>query len=239
MSMILPDCSRERAIEVLGFIEGIAGYMALMIAADMVGSPEGEKTFDPAVFSIEGSRASEHPVHLALTMANELRNSFGLGLVAIGFIHARRVKVVSVSGMDQVRAANPGVRLIRAAMEECFDRRETVLSSSFPGDEVIEDDCRLHREWRESVGGDPVASFPLFLQDEIVAIVSVTNSLPSGLPADFIKVLATDMAKYGPILPLCRFATRGVAAHVWERIRRTKNDLLGTGRRRRLMNRVI
>ena len=141
--------------------------------------------------------------------------------------------------MDEVRAANPGVRLVRAAMEECFDRRETVLLSGFPGDGVVEDDCRLHGEWRQSVGGDPVASFPLFLQDEIIAIVSVTNSLPNGLPPEFIRILAAEMAKYGPILPLCRFATRGGTAHVLEKIRRAKDDLLGTGRRRTLTKALI
>ncbi|MEE9127676.1 MAG: HlyD family efflux transporter periplasmic adaptor subunit [Planctomycetota bacterium] len=241
MAMVLLDCSRDRAVETLGLVDSIAGYIALMISADMVRKPYGQRTFDPTVFTVESSRASEHPIHLAFTMVNELRNNFGLGLVAIGFIHATRVKVVAISGMDELRASNPGVLRMRSAMEECLDRRESVLYAGGLGqdEDTLEDDCRLHAQWSRVDGGDTVGSFPLFLQDEIVAIVSVRNAIPPGLSKDLLEVLAEEMARYGPLLPLCRAATRSVGAHILEAVARGKKRLLGTGRRKTLIKLLV
>jgi hypothetical protein len=239
MSMILPNCEVEQAVEALEYIDTIAGYLALMISADLVKVPGRDEGFDPAVFELQRSKPSEHPIHLAFSMAHDVKERFDLGLVAIGFIHATRVKVVSVSGMDEVRASNPGVRLIRAAMEECLDRRETVLISGMVGDDLVEDDCRLHAEWSRSTGGDAVASFPLFLQEEVVGIVSVRNSPPNGLPRDVVAILATDLAKYGAILPLCRIASRSLGAHVLETIRGGRQNLLGAGLRRTLIKAFV
>ncbi|MHC4854305.1 MAG: efflux RND transporter periplasmic adaptor subunit [Planctomycetota bacterium] len=233
MSMMLLDCPRERAVELLGVIDSIAGYMGLMIAANI------DQGFDPAIFSVATSRANEHPTHVAFTMANELSNGFGLEMVAIGFIHANRVKVVAISGMDEVRASNPGVRLVRAAMEACLDRREAVLFSGLLGDEEVENDCRLHAQWSRAVGGDAVASFPVLLHDQIVAIVSVRNPLPTGIPRALLGVLAETMTKYGPLLPLCRVASRGVTAHLLENIDSRKKQMLGAGRRKTLIKSLV
>lgn len=232
MSLMLFDCGRQRAIELLDVLDSIAGYMGLMIAANMVRSPEDQKRFDPSIFTIRTSKASQHPIHVAYVMANELGNGFGLDMVAIGFVHANRVKVVAISGMDEVRAANPGVVLIQAAMEACLDRREAVLFHGFVRGGHFEGDCRLHGQWSMALGGDAVASFPLFVQDEIIAIVSIRNALPKGLSNSLLKALADTMQKFGPLLPLCRVASRSLSATLLEEGMRLKKRVFEPGDRK-------
>jgi len=232
MALMLRDCGRQRAVELLDVIDSIAGYMGLMISANMVRTPQDDKGFDPSIFSIKTSKASEHPIHVAFTMVNEISNGFGLDMVAIGFVHANRVRIVAISGMDEVRAANPGVLLIQSAMEACLDRREAVLFQGFLGDGAFEGDCRLHAQWSSALGGDAVASFPLLVQDEIIAIVSVRNALPKGLSNSLLEVLADTLRKFGPLLPLCRVASRSVTAAVLEEVIRLKQRVLQPGNRK-------
>lgn len=239
MSMMISNCDRGRAMETLTLIESISGYMALMIAADISHNADNERALDPSIFAIESHRADGHPTHLAITIVNELTNHFDIGLAAIGFVQANRVHVAAISGLDEVRAPNPGVLLIRAAMEECYDRGETVLLTGILGEREVEDDHRLHSQWSHAANGDAVASFPLFLQGEIIAIVSVRNSVPQGLTKSLIEKLAAEMASYGPMLALCRIASRGLVSHVLESISHGKDRLLGGGSRKTLIKMFI
>jgi len=235
MALALADSDRERALEVLSVAEGIAGYIALIVAANVTGG-DTNSDFDRSIFAVETSSEAEHPVHIAFTIVNELRNRFDIELAAIGFVHARHVKVVAICGMDEVRPANPGVKLIRAAMEECLDREETILVSGTLGDTTgkVEDDCRLHAQWSRESGGDPVASFPLFVGDEVVAVVSLRNGPPNGLQRADVQRLAERIAGYGAILPLCREASRGVVAHARESTGQFVRALFRCGGRRKL-----
>ena len=77
---------------------------------------------------------------------------------------------MAISGMDEVKSSHPGVRSIRAAMEECLDCG-TELTFSSKSEAESTDLPRLHQQWGAGLGGEDVASFPLKLADETVAIV--------------------------------------------------------------------
>lgn len=231
-AIVIHDCEHERAMDVLSWFEGIIGYLALLVARHSV-AEAGSSSTSSTVAATRLSSAAEHPVRLAMEMAAELKNRHDLDMTAIGFVNRSRVKVVAISGMDEVRPADPGVTRIRAAMEECLDFREAVLCGGVfaEGDGKVE--CRLHEQWSASSGGFAVASFPLFAADEIVAIVSVTGSSSNALRSGELQDFAADMADYATLVPLSRDASRGLLTHAVSRVRGITRRI--TGRRRTLL----
>ena len=209
-SIVIPDCNHERALEILSWFEGIVGYLALLVARHGNGEPSASGAARAAT---RQGDAAEHPIRLAIGMVAELKNRHDLDTVAVGFVSGRRVGVVAVSGVDEVRRANPGVARIRSAMEECMDFREGVIFGGALAEGEAYEGCRLHAQWSTATNGLAVASFPLFLGDEIVAIVSVVGSSPNALQRGEIHEFADEMADYAPLVAMSRAASRSLLSH--------------------------
>ncbi len=232
-AIVLQDCDRERALHVLSSFEGISGYLSLLIGKSSVALEEDAHASEKTAVEARAKlvREADDPVRLAFGMAAQIKNRYGLDQISIGFVCGQRVRLVAVCGLDEVRASNPGIKLIQSAMEECLDRESQVICH---GNLVMEggdteDDYRLHLQWSKRVGGESVASFPLEFEDETVAIISVRHSSPGVLSPESISQLAKDMAVYGPLVPLANLASRSVAAHSADSIRKTLLRVFGRG----------
>ena len=59
----------------------------------------------------------ETTAELAFAITNELRNKLGCEQVSLGMVRRGRVKVVSISGLDEVKKQSPGVAAMIGAME--------------------------------------------------------------------------------------------------------------------------
>lgn len=218
-----------RAQQVLTQLEGVLGYLSLLL-----GSETGKTAQVAERREIEPSVAADHPTRLAYAMAAEIVNRHGFELASVGFARGSGIEVVAVSGVDEIRPANPGVQLVRAAMEECMDRAEAIVYSD-RGEGGDEDDCRLHAQWSASLRGDCVASFPLVLIDEVVAVISVSRSGNTPLTRQQVLVVAEEMAGYAALIPLSRAAARGLGAHALASGRSLLRRIAGHGRRRALL----
>lgn len=232
-AIVVGPGDREGALHALSQFEGIMGFISVLASGDGGGGGGGSgvetEHLDP-----QAARAAMHPVRLAFHMVSRLQNRHGLEQVAVGFVQGarKRIRVVAAGGLDDVRAANPGVKLIRAAMEECFDRREIVLC---PGTIVTEDsppqdDCRMHSQWSRSVGGDAVGSFPVRFEDQIVAVVSVRHG--GALETSDLAGFAEELGGYETLVPLASLSVRGVAAHVRDSTMAWARGKLLSGRRK-------
>lgn len=226
-ALMLAECDRSRVLQVMAQLEGVLGYLALLID---VGPSTDKKLAERR--EIRPHAAAEHPVRLAYSMLTDLETRYGFDLTAVGFVDGDRVEVAAISGVDDVRAANPGVATVRAAMEECLDRREVIVYSG--RDDTEQDDCRLHAAWSRSAQGNPVASLPLVCTDEVVAVVSMSQGAGSPLSRDQVLVIAEELSGYAALVPLTRAANRSVAAHAMDSLRRAARQIAGRGRRRNL-----
>lgn len=216
-SFVIRQCTEARGLQILACLEGILGYLALLI-----GGSETARTATVAERrAIEPKAAAQHPQHLAMSIVSEMQTRYGCDLVSIGFVQGSHVRVMAVSGMDEIRRSNPGIELIRASMEECLDRGEAVLCSSSRDAKGDEDDCRLHAQWSHSCQGAVVASFPLVFDDEILAIVSMREG--AGVPIDRQRLLVAEdeMSGYAALVPLSLKASRGLLEHTKDSVRRT------------------
>lgn len=119
----------------------------------------------------------------AFTLVNSLCTKFRCEQVAFGTAGKQRVEVLAVSGLSDIKASSPGVLAVRQAMEECVDQRAIVgwqqqsdnVTASGQVEEVSSPGL-LHRQWAHDCGDSAVLSLPLFIDDEIIAVVSLRRN---------------------------------------------------------------
>lgn len=172
--------------------------------------------------------AAESLEQFAYALTNGLRNKLACQQVALGLVQGAAVRLISISGLDEIKTRSPGVTRIRAAMEECLDAGRPILvgaDASADGDRFI-----LHRQWQASTGGAAVASVPLRTNDRIAAIVSIRRGAGDALREASLAQLISVLEPYAAALLLVREARRSVGAHVQETAARQARDLLGPRR---------
>lgn len=152
---------------------------------------------------------------LAFSLTNELCTKLNCEQVALGLVRGHDVRIVSISGLDDVSARSPGVAAIRAAMEECLDA-DTIIVAGGGGDWSGDEGTggyRLHRQWQAAARGDSVASIPLTAGGATVAIVSFRRGADQPFVASQLAELRAKVEPYAPALLLLRRASRGLIRH--------------------------
>lgn len=230
-ALLLYDRRPEEIVQVMAQLEGLLGYLALLVGG---AQPSQRRTAER--HAVDPTNVADHPQRLAFSLVNELERRHGFALAAVGFVTGSRVAVAAITGVDEVRAANPGIALVRAAMEECLDRGEIVVhAGTSRGSAKNDDDARLHAQWSAANQGRAVASFPLVHLGEVVAVVSLTQGSGTVLEQDNVQVVAEEMANYAPLVPLTRKAVRGLWAHLRDSVVASFRRLAGRGHRRNLV----
>jgi hypothetical protein len=168
---------------------------------------------------------------LAFAITNKLRNRDGCDQVILSRVLGNKVNLLSMSGSDSISPRSPGVKLIRSAVEECVDLKKVVLVQ-----EQNLDDCvgvttggRLHRSWRESVGGGCVASIPIFKDKAIVVVLSVRRGSSQPFSAEDLTELHSLVEPYAAGLEMVRVARRSLLQHMKSVLRDALGSMFSPG----------
>lgn len=162
----------------------------------------------------------ETPEELAFTLANSLRNNLGCEHVAIGLVRRRRVRILAVSGQDDVHGDSPGTLVIQQAMEECLDfGRPIVYQAGHPlsSNEEKVGFC-LHRNWYQVARKAAVCSIPIKIEDRCIAILSIQHKESASFSPDVITQIDGTIQPFGPAFLLLQKASRGLVRHVLEAV---------------------
>ncbi len=166
-------------------------------------------------------KASEYSsrLELAITITNTLRTKSGSEQVALGVVRRRRVQVLSISGLDEVKPQSHGVATVRAAMEECADHGQRIVYQKLQdfrhGSES--DGHRLARQWHQEVGGAAVAVLPIRVRGEISAIVALRRGADHPFTREELDEFAKLVEPYGLALELVERAHQGLREHALRR----------------------
>ncbi len=157
---------------------------------------------------------------LAFSLTNELCSKLSCEQVALGLVRGHNIRIVSISGLDDVSSRSPGAAAIRAAMEECLDADTVIVAGGggdWSGDEVVSG-YRLHRQWQAIARGDAVASMPLKSGDETTAVVSFRRRADQPFLTSQLAELRVKVEPYALALRLLRRASRGLSRHAADNI---------------------
>jgi len=178
-------------------------------------------------------KAAEHSCleELAFAITNGLKTKFSCNQVSLGLVTKQTVRLVSISEMDAVYPRSPGTTQIRQAMEECFDAREIIAQSLVLGAEPTSDNSgyRLHLQWSAAIGNAPVASIPLLVNENCVAVVSLTRPKGKFFEADDLKRIVTAVQPFAPALLMVARSGRSLTAHVKESVQALYSAMLQRG----------
>ena len=158
---------------------------------------------------------------LAFAITNRLRTRDSSEQVVLSTVSGIKTRILAVSGADTVSERTPGLKLLRGAAEECTDLKTIVLDQNEPLEHSpdINQGGRLHKRWRESTGGGCVASIPLILRNEVVAVLSVRRGSAQPFTDADLEELQTLVTPYGAGLEMVRYARRSLASHLWSSTR--------------------
>lgn len=214
------DADRD-ARHQLALLESLAALIG-QCAAD-IGKRGAAKSSSASNQGLSRAAAFETPEQLAFSVTNNLRNKIGAELVALGVEHNRRIRILSISGLDQVRTQMPAVRDVRAAMEECLDRDAVIAVSPDGGfvDEGQSANYRMHAQWHETSRGASVASIPLHQDGRCIAVLSLRRGGESPFTPEELTRIRDVVEPYVTALRLLRKAQRGLLRHAVDAVGET------------------
>jgi multidrug resistance efflux pump len=224
---------RDDAHAALQRLEALATVTAS--AVGFVGlEPETGSSVNAAGSAQALSRAAAvtSPEELAFAITNGLRSKLGCEQAALSVVSGSRVRILSISGLDDVHKRSPGVVQIRAAMEECLDAEAPVVcqQDSSWAEERVSTGHRLHRQWRAATGGDAVASIPMMDAGRCVAIISLRKRGDEAFQRSQIDEIIKLVTPFAAALKLVQRARRGLLRHTWDATWETLGSIMRPGR---------
>jgi biotin carboxyl carrier protein len=146
---------------------------------------------------------------MASLMAGELRRRFGCTRVSIGLIAADRVRVMAVSGADDLDPRSPAVEAIEAAMEETALQDAEVLypepEGATPGTRRV---LHQHARLSELFGPAAIVSIPLRIDGGLVGVMVLERDQTDPFPEASLPLMRLVAEFIGPAVYTRRLADR-------------------------------
>ena len=178
------------------------------------------------VFSRAGEFRSVHEFGYAIT--NTAKQRFGCEQASLGIVHGSKLKLMCISGLDNIKQRSPGVLHIEQAMSECLDAGQPIVEQSrdrWEGSDVAAHGM-LHQHWRAACAGACVASVPIFAGDEILAVMSFRRVAEEPFEADEIGAVQKLLTPLGSVIPLIANSTRSLHGHASRSVRHSVSWLV-------------
>lgn len=203
-----------------GLLESMAAFTSAICGQLAGNNTRGQIDSSKTASALARAASFNSLTELAFSLTNNLRNKLGAAQIALGLAKKRRVKLLSISGLDEVRPRSPGIAPLAAAMEECLDHAAPIVAQRDGGftDDGATARYRLHRAWHDAAGGSAVASIPLLLDERVLAIVSIRRDGHEAFTTEDIDRITQMVTPFAPALALVREAKRGVWEHTKESI---------------------
>jgi multidrug efflux pump subunit AcrA (membrane-fusion protein) len=203
-----PDRSHaERLLAELRTLVYVAGTLARTVRTSR---SEAKSEADQELRAIARSSRFASLTELAFAVTNGLKTKFHCDQVVLGKVDRGRVRILSMSSFDATYPRSPGCRLIQQAMEECLDFGQRIESGNRGdwSDPQSRRDHRLHRQWRAAIGDAAVASVPINVEGQCVAVLSLVRPGTSGFQSGELEEVQRLASAYGPALQLVARAGR-------------------------------
>ncbi len=206
-------------------------------AIEMARAPAAETASAAAAPNQALARAAlvSSPEELAFAITNNLRAKLGCELIALGLVAARKIRILSIAGQDEVKPRNPGVAQLRAAMEECLDLGKPIVCQQDGAweQEALTSGFRLHQQWQHLAGGASVVSIPLNAGERCVAVLSMRRRAEEPFKSEQLEEVRALVEPFAPALLLVRDASRTLPRHIADTARGSVAALVQPGHRGR------
>ena len=235
--------------------EGVVGAMAIMIAckdqavalarvsefnaisalvgrfAASIGKTESINKASAQTDTTGASKASGYgSLHeYAFAITNNLKGKLDCDQVCLGLVKRNRVKMLCMSGFDDLYPRSPGALQIEQAMSEALDAGHPVCfqEDSNWSNQTATTGHQLHKKWSETNGNCAVASIPLFSQGKCIAILSLRLKPGGTLESQQIEKIGNMVSPLIPGILLLIKANKSLFGHTSDSIKKLTSGFLG------------
>lgn len=178
---------------------------------------------------LDASQQGQNAAAMGAMLCHELARRFGCARVSIGLIgRGDRLRIVAVSGTDQVDRKGSAAEAIEAAMEECAAQDIEVVypapESSDPGERRV---VRAHDALSKKFGPSAIVSLPLRVEGDLVGVVLLEREAADPFPPGSAPLLRLVAEFIGPAIWTRRLADRGIIAVARDRVRTLGAAIVG------------
>lgn len=215
ISLIIRCDNTAMAKVLLGELTALVSLIATRaraIGSKGVTTPEDDSALKRAVVKATDFQSLHE---LAFAVTNSLKNKFNCDQVTLGQVESGKVRVLAISGLDNIYPKSPGVKHICQAMEECLDSGKVICFQDEDkwSEESVTTNHRLHKHWHNEVGNVPVASIPLMVGEKCVAVLSMSRSKKLPFTEEELSKIDETVTPFAPAIMLVARADRGLLRH--------------------------
>lgn len=225
--------SKEATQTTMALVEVLCGYARLHAARQEArGAWQASAALDLAGRLIASINEASGFKGACLQMVNDIARAASADRVALGWIRGLGdsgvVRVQALSDTEHVDRRLHMVRLLQAAMEECFDQAHAVVypvPKSAPdaqGGPEAEVDPTLaaavthaHRQLTASDARLKAASLPIRAGERVVGVVTIELSEEEQLSPAKLELLQATLDLVGPVIELRRSDDRPIPQRAW------------------------
>jgi multidrug efflux pump subunit AcrA (membrane-fusion protein) len=170
---------------------------------------------------LDAAQQSEDAEAMGAIFCHELQRRFGCTRVSIGLIRGSRLRVVGVSGADDLNKHAAVVESLEGVMEECAEQDIEVVFPPPPEDEndpARRRVTRAHAQHSTKFGPAAILSLPLRVSGDLVGVTTMEREPSDPFPAGAVPLLRLAAEFIGPALWTRRMADRGILAVTRDRL---------------------
>ncbi|XZE52789.1 efflux RND transporter periplasmic adaptor subunit [Planctomycetaceae bacterium SH139] len=157
---------------------------------------------------------------LGFSLTNSIKTRLGCIEVGLGVVRGEHVRLLAISGTDNVFRNTPGAERIAQAMEECLDHGNTVYAQTraLGEEESGAKALPIHRSWRAATQGTNCISLPLGNAGSTTAVISLRRPEERPFVAEELAQLRAQLASIGAAIDVVAKARRGLFLHTMHAI---------------------
>lgn len=237
--------SKEATQTTMALVEVLCGYARLHAARqEAKGAWQASAALDLAGRLIASINEANGFKGACLQMVNDVARAASADRVALGWIKgvgdSGVVRVQALSDTEHVDRRLHMVRLLQAAMEECFDQAHAVVypmpsvSSGPDATNNLEPDPTLtaavthaHRQLTASDARLKAASLPIRAGERVVGVITIELSEQEQLSPAKLELLQATLDLVGPVIELRRSDDRPIPQRGWHAMLKAGAWLVG------------
>ena len=224
--VLVPSGDREAApVKLERLALSIARFESFLWQQSFVGEAEQKVMLRETLELLDQAQRGASARAMGSLLCDEMRRRFACTRVSIGMIRGDHIRVMAISGADDLDRHAPTVEALEAAMEETSLQDVEVL---YPPSDQLEHDpitrrvTHEHARLSESYGPSSIVSLPLRIEGDLVGVMVLERSASDPFPDAVLPLLRLVAEFVGPAVYTRRLADRRTPEVV-------RDDLLDLG----------
>ncbi|MEM9165392.1 MAG: GAF domain-containing protein [Planctomycetota bacterium] len=203
----------ESALETLGLTT--AKFEAFLWRQSAVQEAEHKLILKETLELLDRAQQGATAAAMASVMCDELRRRFACTRVSIGLLKGDHVRIVAISGAEDLDAKSPAVEALEGAMEEAALQDAEVhypLSEADEADPAKRRVIHEHARLSEAFGPSAILSLPLRLDGGLIGSMVLERDPSDPFPPGSLSLLRLVAEFVGPAVHTRRLADRRAPA---------------------------